>query len=119
MSKAGSTKRTVTAKEKDFAGTGVEGQKGAGAKQDDKADTKPATPAGDNAKQEDKADTNPAPPAGDAAKRDDKVDTPAPAAEKAPAFDTTGATYTITHRHGGPKKVWFRDGKEIGVEDAG
>jgi hypothetical protein len=37
---------------------------------------------------------------------------------KAPAFDKEGATSVITHRDG-PKRVWFRDGKEIGVEDAG
>lgn len=63
MAKAGSTK-AVTTKEKDFAGTGVEGQKGAGAKQDDKADTNPAPPAGDsvNAKPDSKADAKPAEP---------------------------------------------------------
>lgn len=48
MAKAGQTK-AVTTKEKDFAGTGVEGQKGAGAKQDGKSDTNPTPPAGDNA----------------------------------------------------------------------
>lgn len=32
-------------------------------------------------------------------------------------FDKENATFVVTHRDG-PKKVWFRDGKEIGVEDA-
>lgn len=42
-------------------------------------------------------------------------------AEAAPnlgTFDKTGATSVVTHRNG-LKRVWFRDGKEIGVEDAG
>lgn len=60
----------VGTKEKNFAGTGIEGQKGA----DDSAE--------------------------------------------APAFDTEGATCVVTHRDG-LKRVWFRDGTEIGVEDAG
>jgi hypothetical protein len=49
------------------------------------------------------------------------------AAEKLPAdeetkktvsFDTEGATSVVTLRDG-PKRVWFKDGKEIGVEDVG
>jgi hypothetical protein len=37
--------------------------------------------------------------------------------EASKGFDKTGANCVVTHRSG-PKKVWFRDGKEIGVEDA-
>jgi hypothetical protein len=33
-------------------------------------------------------------------------------------FDKTGASCVVTHR-GGPKRVWYRDCREIGVEDAG
>lgn len=36
---------------------------------------------------------------------------------KTGTFDKTGATSIVTHRDG-LKRVWYRDGKEIGVEDA-
>lgn len=101
MAKAGQTKSTTT-KDKDFAGSGVEGQKG----QDAEQVTPPVDPKSG------------VPSVQTVAEPYEKA-SPAPPAKKSPAFDTTGATYTITHRHGGPKKVWFRDGKEIGVEDAG
>jgi len=39
------------------------------------------------------------------------------ASENTTAFDTEGATPIVTFRDGGPKRVWFRDGKEIGSED--
>lgn len=44
------------------------------------------------------------------------ADKPAAETEVTVSFDTTGASYVITHRDGSAKKVWFRDGKEIGVE---
>jgi hypothetical protein len=37
----------------------------------------------------------------------------------APTFDKEGATSVVTHRDGGVKRVWFRDGKEIGFENVG
>jgi hypothetical protein len=37
--------------------------------------------------------------------------------EKQKGLDTSGANCVITHRNG-PKKAWYRDGHEIGVEDA-
>lgn len=63
----------ITERDKDFAGSGVEGQKGADQTGED---------------------------------------------QKPPVLDTEGATSIITHRDG-PKRVWFRDGKEIGVENVG
>jgi hypothetical protein len=41
------------------------------------------------------------------------------AKEVTTTFSTEGATSVITHRDGGPKRIWFRDGKEIGVENVG
>lgn len=38
-------------------------------------------------------------------------------ASKTVTFDTTGATHVVTMRNEKAVKVWFRDGKEIGVED--
>lgn len=37
--------------------------------------------------------------------------------EVATSFDTAGATHVVTMRNGKPVKVWFKDGKELGVED--
>jgi hypothetical protein len=46
-----------------------------------------------------------------------KIEADKPATEIATTIDTEGASYVVTHRDGGPKKVWFRNGKEIGVEN--
>jgi hypothetical protein len=43
---------------------------------------------------------------------------PQKAEENTGTFDKAGATSIVTHRDG-LKRVWYRDGKEIGVEDAG
>lgn len=32
---------------------------------------------------------------------------------------TDGATSVISHRDGGPKRIWFRSGEEIGFENVG
>jgi hypothetical protein len=45
-----------------------------------------------------------------------KIETDKPSAVTV-TIDTEGASYVVTHRDGTPKKVWFRDGKEIGVEN--
>lgn len=45
----------------------------------------------------------------------DAADGTAPAA----SFDKTGASSCIQMRHGKPMRIWFREGKEIGVENAG
>jgi len=48
-----------------------------------------------------------------------KEDTPPPETEVTVSFDTAGANHVVTLRDGKAVKVWFRDGKEIGVENAG
>ena len=62
--------------------------------------------------------TPPTQPAGSNTEGDD---TPAPAENGAGAtpLDTAGANHVVTIRNSKAVKVWFRDGKEIGAEDAG
>ena len=115
MAKAGETKAvgtTSTGTTKDFAGSGVEGQK------DPAGD--PAPPADDPAPPAD----DPAPPADDPAPPADDPHAAPPGlfGEDDDEFDSDiddveGATSVVTMRDGAPKRIWFRDGKEIGSED--
>ena len=62
-----------------------------------------------------------APPTQPAGLKTEDGDDPPPAEKSAGAvpFDTAGANHVVTIRNGKAVKVWFRDGKEIGAEDAG
>ncbi len=97
MAKDGQVDSTTT-NDKAFAGPGVEGQKGA----DTSADTQ--KPSADK-------EVKPSAEGEEKASADEGT-------TKNISFDTEGATSVVTLRDG-PKRVWFRDGKEIGVEDAG
>jgi len=54
-----------------------------------------------------------------AADHAEKTDPALPRTEPKQGFDTAGATHVVTMRDSKAVKVWFRDGKEIGAEDAG
>ena len=113
MAKAGQVDG-ITTKDKDFSGSGVEGQKAT-----DQSTGTGEPPAADPP---DQSSGTEEPPAADPP--DQSTGTGEPS--EADLFDDIEDvvipdkfTSVVTMRDGGPKRVWFRDGKEVGVEDVG